>query len=67
MQAWLPAASAAESTWRHSAKGLKIPQGDAIDTARFFDSISFEHAAEGLHSWVFPNNVVATWVSGIKL
>ena len=59
-------AIAAESTWRHIAKGFKILQGAAIETAKFVDSISFEHAAEGLHSLGFPSNVVSTWVCGIK-
>ena len=66
MSAWLPAAIACEQTWRHVEKGYKSLQGAAIDTAKFFDCIRFEHAAEGLAYIGFPSHAIKAWVHGVR-
>ena len=66
MSAWLPAAFYCERTWRHNRRRLKTIQGVAIDTAKFVDSITFEHAAEALLSIQFPRHAAAAWVQSVK-
>ena len=66
LQAWLLASLHAEDTWRHNGRAIKTLQGIAIDTEKFFDSITFAHAAEALHSICFPNAAISAWMYAVQ-
>ena len=66
MHAWLLASLHAEDTWRHNRRTIKDLQGIAIDTEKFFDAITFEHAAEALHSIQFPVSAISTWMYAVR-
>ena len=66
MHAWLLASLHAEDTWRHDRRTIKNLQGIAIDTEKFFDAITFEHAAEALRSIQFPVPAISAWMYAVR-
>ena len=66
MHAWLFASLHAEDTWRHDRRKIKNLQGIAIDAEKFFDAITFEHAAEALHSIQFPVPAISAWMYAVR-
>ena len=66
MQAWLLASLYAEDTWRHDRRSIRNLQGIAIDTEKFFDAITFEHAAEALRSIDFPVPAISAWMYAVR-
>ena len=66
MQTWLLASLCAEDTWRHDRKSITHLQGITIDTEKFLDAITFEHAAEALHSINFPSPAISIWIFAVR-
>ena len=66
MHAWLLASLHAEDTWRHDRSKIKNPARNRNRYRKKIDAITFEHAAEALHSIQFPVPAISAWMYAVR-